>query len=57
MSQHIENQRMGGTEFHVDLSNLTIVNANVEGLAICANDIHALLQPLLERRHEARKGN
>ena len=36
----------------VNLRNLTIVNANVEGLTIYGYDIHALLQPLLERdRH------
>lgn len=59
---------LGGARFHnvnlagatlddVNLKNLTIVNANVEGLTIYGYDIHALLQPLLERDDTAGKDN
>ncbi len=47
----------GATLDDVNLSNLTIVNANVEGLTIYGYDIHALLQPLLERDSKAGKSD
>ena len=63
----LDNVNLGKARFHnvnlsgatlddVNFSNVRIDNANVEGLIIYGYDIHALLQPLLERDHEARKG-
>lgn len=44
------NVNMSGVRIdNANLRNVAIQNANVEGLTIYGYDIHALLQPLLER--------
>ena len=46
----VHNVNLKGASFDdVNMKDVRIVNANIEGLPIYGYDIHALLQPLLER--------